>query len=141
MRLPRLRPAFRFALYGLALAVLVTFLVTGPYAPFVLWGLAPYIAPGVGAGLVFAAAAGHWLERRGLAGRGWAGALLGLATLSVAAVACGLHAWFVDGLGAPTRYVVGPLWVALVFGGAPSLLLGVLYARGRKDRTAVSPKA
>lgn len=136
MALPRLRPAFRFALVGLALALLVTFVVAGPWAPLVLVALAPALVPAVSAGLVFAAGAGDWLERRGLARRWWAGALLGLGTLCVAALTGGLVAWVVDGGGDPGGYLLGPLALALMFGGAPALVLGLLYARGLKPRHA-----
>lgn len=132
MPLPRLRPAFRLALVGLALALLVTFLVAGPWAPALLLGGAPYVVPAVVAGLVFAAGVGHALEGSRLAGRAWAGALLGLSTLAVAALTGGLTAWVGDGFVHPTRYLVVPLWVAFMFGGAPALVLGVVYARGRK---------
>lgn len=130
--MPRLRPAFRLALVGLALAVLVTFLVAGRWAPTLLVGGAPYFVPAVFTGLVFAAGVGSALERSRFAGRAWAGALLGLSTLTIAALAGGLVAWIDDGLVNPTRYLVLPLWVALMFGGAPALVLGVVCARGQK---------
>lgn len=142
MPLPRLRPALRFALIGLALALLVTFVAAGPFAPLFLLGLAPFLAPAVLVGVVFAAAAGDWLERRGLAARGWAGALLGLSTLTVAALTGGLCAWVADDLGGdPTPYLLGPLWVAAAFGGVPSLLLGLVYARDRSLTKACRTRA
>ncbi len=97
MSLPRLRPAFRFALIGLALALVVTLVAAGPFAPFVLLALWSVLVPAVLAGLLFAGGTGDWLERRHLAARGWAGALLGLATLAASATAAGLCAWVLEG--------------------------------------------